>query len=124
MHQLSVEVDGKSFPTKPYMMNFEKDISLEGYGGLPDIFGKKCYLYGEFCVNRKDYADGHTIFGFDLTPRSTGFGPLTLAKQGNLSVSVVFNKAFLERIVIACMMIYDCILDITQHQQVIADFRT
>jgi hypothetical protein len=39
--QISVEVDGQSFPTKPYAADFTKMMSLECYDGLLDTLGRK-----------------------------------------------------------------------------------
>lgn len=63
-------------------------------------------MYGD------DYANGDTLFGIDLTLGPTGLRPSTLVKRGNLSVSVIFNSALGK----VCMMIYDLILEITQHR--------
>ncbi|XP_055344937.1 uncharacterized protein F54H12.2-like [Paramacrobiotus metropolitanus] len=86
--QISVEVDGQSYPTKPYTADFAHNLSLECYDGLLDTLGHRPSLQGGLPFNRTQYNDGYTIFGFDLTPGHTGRGPLTLIKQGNLSVSV------------------------------------
>ncbi|XP_055336728.1 uncharacterized protein F54H12.2-like [Paramacrobiotus metropolitanus] len=90
--QISVEVDGQSYPTKPYTADFARNLSLECYDGLLDTLGHRPSLHGGLPFNRTQYNDGYTIFGFDLTPGHTGRGPLTLIKQGNLSVSVSFGK--------------------------------
>jgi hypothetical protein len=124
IQQISVEVDGQSFPTKPYIANFASKQYLECYDGLLDSLGQKCNPSGEWCIDRANYSEGFTVFGFDLTPGSTGLGPLTLIKQGNLSVSVSFAKALPATVMMICYMVYDSILEINQHRQVIADFTT
>lgn len=68
VQQKNLEVNGQSFPIKPYMMDFKKGMSLEGYDGLLNTLGRKCNPYEEFCVTRKKYASGCTVFGFDSTP--------------------------------------------------------
>ncbi|XP_055342579.1 uncharacterized protein F54H12.2-like [Paramacrobiotus metropolitanus] len=122
--QISVEVDGQSYPTKPYTADFDRKLSLECYDGLLDTLGHRPSLQGGLPFNRTQYNDGYTIFGFDLTPGHTGRGPLTLIKQGNLSVSVSFGKPLKSTIMMVCMLIYDSIIEINQHRQLIADFTT
>ncbi|XP_055334067.1 uncharacterized protein F54H12.2-like [Paramacrobiotus metropolitanus] len=122
--QLSVEVDGQSFPSKPYISHFEHNLSLECYDGLLDTLGYRPSLQGGLPFNRTEYNQGYTVFGFDLTPGHTGRGPLTLIKQGNLSVSVSFAKPLTTTIMMVCMLIYDSIIEINQHRQLIADFST
>ncbi|XP_055356268.1 uncharacterized protein F54H12.2-like [Paramacrobiotus metropolitanus] len=122
--QISVEVDSQSYPTKPYTADFDRKLSLECYDGLLDTLGLRPSLQGGLPFNRTQYNDGYTIFGFDLTPGHTGRGPLTLIKQGNLSVSVSFGKPLKSTIMMVCMLVYDSIIEINQHRQLIADFTT
>ena len=124
IQQISVEVDGQSFPTKPYTADFANKSYLECFDGVLDALGQKCNPSGEWGVDRISYAQGFTIFGFDLTPGSTGLGPLTLIKQGNLSVALTFGEALPETVMMICYMVYDSILEINAHRQVIADFTT
>ena len=124
VQQISVEVDGQSFSTKPYAADFANKLYLECYDGHLDAIGQKCNPSGEWSVDREKYGHGFTIFGFDLTPGSTGLGPLTLITQGNLSVFLAFAKALPETVMMMCYMVYDSIWEINQHRQVIADFTT
>ncbi|XP_055337791.1 uncharacterized protein F54H12.2-like [Paramacrobiotus metropolitanus] len=124
VRQISVEVDGQSYPTKPYNADFAKNQSLECYDGLLDALGAKNHPTGCWSVNRNGYNEGYAIFGFDLTPGHTGRGPLTLIKQGNLSVSVTFAKSHAKSLMMVCMMVFDSIIEFNQHRQLIADFST
>jgi hypothetical protein len=72
INSIAVEIDGQSYPTKPYQPKFEAGISLECYNGLCDTLGKKNNCYGEMPFNRTEYMQGYTLFGFDLTPGHTG----------------------------------------------------
>lgn len=93
IQQISVEVDGQSYPTKPYTADFEKGMWHECYDSLSDTRGRKCNPFGSFVFDREASAHDYAIFGTDLTPGSTGLGPLKLVKQGNLSIAVIFGKA-------------------------------
>ncbi len=122
IRQVSVEVDGQSFPTKPYQMDFSKYQSIEPFDGLLDTLKQRNNPFGELPFHRESYAYGYTIFGFDLTPGGTGLGALTLIKQGNLSVAVTFENPTTETVMLVCFMVYDNILEINNHRQVIVDF--
>jgi len=126
VRQISVEVDGQSYPTKPYLADFAKHRSLECYDGLLDSLKQRNVPHGELPFDREGYEGGYCIFGFDLTPGGTGRGALTLIKQGNLSVSVTFggNSGLTETVMMVCLMVYDSILEVNQHRQIIADFAT
>ncbi|XP_055339280.1 uncharacterized protein F54H12.2-like [Paramacrobiotus metropolitanus] len=122
--QISVEVDGQSYPTKPYTADFGRSQSLECYDGLLDALGYRTHPQNSVHFNRTAYNGGYTLFGFDLTPGHTGRGPLTLVKQGNLSVSVNFEKPLDKTVMMVAMLVYDSIIEINQHRQLIADFST
>ena len=119
-------MDGQSYPTKPYLADFAKHRSLECYDGLLDSLKQRNVPHGELPFDREGYEGGYCIFGFDLTPGGTGRGALTLIKQGNLSVSVTFggNSGLNETVMMVCLMVYDSILEVNQHRQIIADFAT
>ena len=120
--QISVEVDGQGYPTKPYQPEFEKGRSIECYDGLLDVLGRRGSPTGELPFDRDGYCNGYTIFGFDLTPGGTGRGPLSLIKQGNLSVTVTFGKKLDVPMTMVCYMVYDSLLEFNHMRQLIADF--
>jgi len=124
IRQISVEVDGQSYPTKPYQCDFEHYSSLEAFDGLLDTLKQRNNPFGELPFNRDHYGYGYTVFGFDLTPGGTGRGALTLIKQGNLSVAVTFAKPLAETVMMVCLLVYDSVLEVNQHRQIIADFAT
>ena len=95
---------------------------LETYDGLLNTLGERHTPFGQMQFDRKAYGLGHTIFGFDLTPGSTGRGPMTLIKQGSLSVSVSFATPLPDVVMMISMLVYDNLIEINQHRQVIADF--
>ena len=122
INQISVEVDGQSFPTKPYSTNFPKHQFLEAHDGLLNTLGVRHEPYGSMQFDREAYYRGFSVFGFDLTPGSTGRGPMTLIKSGTLSVSVTFARPLHEVVMMVAMLVYDNLIEINQHRQVIADF--
>ena len=122
VNQISVEVDGQSYPTKPYVVDFQRHHYLEAYDGLLNTLGERHTPFGQMQFDREAYSSGHTIFGFDLTPGSTGRGPMTLIKQGSLSVSVSFATPLPDVVMMISMLVYDNLIEINQHRQVIADF--
>ena len=124
LRQISVEVDGQSYPTKPYQADFDKRNWLKCYDGLLDTLKQRNTPFGVLPINRETYAFGYTLQGFDLTPGGTGRGVLTLMKQGNLSVAATCDKPLLETVMMVCFMVYDSVLEINNHRQIIADFAT
>ena len=112
---------------KVFQPNLTRPILRSGciWNALMDCWihwDKKIIPVGNGSQDRNGYDKGYTLYGFDLTPGATGLGPLTLVKQGNLSVAVTFAKPLPKTVMMICMMVYDSILEINQHRQLIADF--
>ncbi|OWA54005.1 hypothetical protein BV898_18428 [Hypsibius exemplaris] len=59
--QISCEVDGQSFPGRPYTADFDKFQSLECYEGLLETFEKRHDPHGEFWFDRENYAGGYSL---------------------------------------------------------------
>ena len=111
--QISVEVDGQSYPTKPYTMDFKKAQCLEPFDGLLNTLAVRHTPYGQLQFDRDAFMHGYTVFGFDLTPGATGRGPMTLIKQGTLSVSVTFASPLQEVVMMVAMLVYDSLIEVT-----------
>ncbi|XP_055354695.1 uncharacterized protein F54H12.2-like [Paramacrobiotus metropolitanus] len=119
---IAVEVDGQSYPAKPYQPDFVNGRSLECYNGLMDTLGRKNSSYGHMPFSRIGYQQGFTIFGFDLTPEHTGRGAMTLIRQGNLAVRVAFAKPLSDTVMMCTMLVMDNLVEFNQHRNLIADF--
>ncbi|OWA54004.1 hypothetical protein BV898_18427 [Hypsibius exemplaris] len=61
LQQISCEVDGQSFPGRPYTADFDKFQSLECYEGLLETFEKRHDPHGEFWFDRENYAGGYSL---------------------------------------------------------------
>ena len=59
--RISVEVDGLSFPTKPYEVDFSHGRSLEAFNGLLDVLGRKHLSTGSLLIDRSDYNKGYSV---------------------------------------------------------------
>ena len=59
--QISIEVDGVSFPTKPYSVDFASGRTLEAYNGLLDVLGRKNLSGGSVLFNRTEFNKGYTV---------------------------------------------------------------
>ncbi|GAV09143.1 LOW QUALITY PROTEIN: hypothetical protein RvY_18737 [Ramazzottius varieornatus] len=87
--QISLQVDGVSFPSKLYLVDFETGRSLEGFDGLLDVLGRKHAPGGSLPFERDGYAKGYTFFAFDLSPSGCGRNALGLIKQGDVTISLI-----------------------------------
>ena len=83
---------GQSFPTRPYQMNFAKNRNLEAFDGLLDVMGRRFSPHGSLMFDRSGFSKGFTILAANLAPSGAGRGSLGLIKQGNLSLSLTFER--------------------------------
>ena len=120
--RISVEVDGISYPTKPYMMNFAHGKSLEAYDGLLDVLGRKHAPHGSLMFDRSGHQNGYAIYGFSLSPSGSGLGELGLIKQGNMSISLAFQNPTTSTLMAVSLFPCDSMLEIDHFRQLFTDF--
>ncbi|OQV19439.1 hypothetical protein BV898_06553 [Hypsibius exemplaris] len=94
LQQISCEVDGQSFPGRPYTAEFDKFQSLECYEGLLETFEKRHDPHGEFWFDREDYAGGYTLFGSSSLPQRRSRCPLLPEEDHPLLVAVWLISPF------------------------------
>ena len=120
--QISVQVDGVSFPSRPYQFDFENGHSLEGFDGLLDVLGRKHAPGGSLPFDRDGYAKGYSMFAFDLSPSGCGRNALGLIKQGNVTVLLTFAKPLDKTLMCICLLYFDSLMEINTFRQLVTDF--
>ena len=120
--QISVQVDGISFPSKPYQLDFANGRSLEWFDGLLDVLGRKHAPGGSLSFDREGYAKGYTLLAFDLSPSGCGRNALGLIKQGNVTVSLTFARPLNKTLMCICLLYFDSLMEINTFRQLVTDF--
>lgn len=121
----SLYADGIQIPSRPLQPNFSKDAELyvEAYHTLFSGTGIHFLNEGN-SISRTDYAEGYTLFAFDLTPDLSAHcaGHWNLVKHGSLRLEVKFERALTTTINCIVYAEFDNILEIDSSRQVIVDF--
>ncbi|KYN14630.1 Uncharacterized protein F54H12.2 [Trachymyrmex cornetzi] len=121
----SLYADGIQIPSRPLQPNFSKDepLYVEAYHTIFSGTGIHFLNEGN-SISRDDYANGYTLFAFDLTPDLSAncAGHWNLVKHGSLRLEVRFEKAL--SVTINCIVYaeFDNVLEIDSSRQVIVDF--
>lgn len=121
----SLYVDGVQIPSRPLQPNFTKDASLyvEAYHTLFSGTGIHFLNEGN-SISRNDYAEGYTLFAFDLTPDLSAHcaGHWNLVKHGSLRLEVRFEKPL--NVTVNCIVYaeFDNVLEIDSSRQIFVDF--
>ena len=119
LQQISCEVDGQSFPGRPYTADFSKHQSLDCYLGLVEALDRRNDPSGEVAINREMFNGGFAIYGMKLS--TCGKGTLGLIRNGNLSVAVSFDQPLKQTIMMVCFMLYDSVIENNQHRILTTD---
>ncbi|XP_071580632.1 uncharacterized protein F54H12.2-like [Temnothorax nylanderi] len=109
----------------PLQPSFSRDepLYVEAYHTLFSGTGIHFLNEGN-SISREDYAEGFTLFVFDLTPDlSANFaGHWNLVKHGSLRLEVRFEKALTTTVNCIVYAEFDNVLEIDSSRQIIVDF--
>ena len=121
----SLYADGMQISSRPIQPNFSKNdpLYVETYYTLFSGTGIHFLNEGN-SISRDDYANGYTLFAFDLTPDLSAncAGHWNLVKHGSLRLEVRFEKALSATINCIVYAEFDNVLEIDSSRQVIVDF--
>lgn len=121
LNYLSVSVDGKQVPSKPYTPNFESK-------GYARAYWHQCLASGQIRDDKgagltfDDFAGGYALFVVDLSPSVLDGDQVELLKSGSLRVELKFETELLQPVHVLVYGTLDSMIEIDRSRQVIADF--
>lgn len=121
LRKIGCYVNGESQPSQPIKLNFEKNLYLDGYHSLFTTTGK-LYRDEGLDINRNDYKNGYSLFGFDLSPAVCSGGHQEPVKRGTLRLEFEFQKALPNTITIILYADFDSTLSIDKFRQVLKNY--
>ena len=112
----------QSFPSQPLTPNFHSGQYLQAYDGLCQALG---YSHADrgFGVDRENFANGYTLFAFDLTSDQCDSDHADPIKYGNIKLEVHFQRALPKAINLIIYAEYDSTLKIDVARNVVTDFQ-
>ncbi|RLU21738.1 hypothetical protein DMN91_006114 [Ooceraea biroi] len=121
----SLYVDGVQIPSRPLQPSFSKDepLCVEAFHSL--FSGTSIHFLNEGnSISREDYAEGFTLFAFDLTSDLSAncAGHWNLVKHGSLRLEVRFEKPLAATVNCIVYAEFDNVLEIDSSRQIIVDF--
>ncbi|XP_077265652.1 uncharacterized protein F54H12.2-like [Temnothorax americanus] len=125
IHFFSLYADSIQIPSRPLQPSFSKDepLYVEVYHTL--FSGTNIHFLNKGnSISRENYAEGFTLFAFDLTlDLSANFaGYRNLVKRGSLRLEVRFEKALTTTVNCIVYAEFDNVLEIDSSRQIIVDF--
>ena len=94
---LSIYVDGQSVPSKALQPNFKSNNYIEAYQNLFTGLRKDSLDLGLYC-SREDFAQGYSLFVFDLKSEILDSTHHPSMRHGNVSLEARFSEALPETI--------------------------
>ncbi|XP_053873628.1 uncharacterized protein F54H12.2-like [Malaclemys terrapin pileata] len=118
---VALYVDGEEIPTKPLQPDFEAGCCVREYMNLVQTAGK--YMKDRsLLIDHEEFAQGYTLFAFDLSPDQECADHYSLIKTGNLRAEVRFGKALTVTINMIVYGVFDNVIEINQRRNVLFDY--
>ena len=120
---LALYVDGMQVPTKPLKPKLESNEDVLSYASLFMGTGQMGRDDGNN-ISREEYANGYTLFAFDLTPDLDDSGHFHLVKTGNLRLELHFQRPLEETINVIVYGEFDNVIEVDRARNVLFDYST
>uniref|UniRef100_A0A158P4S2 Uncharacterized protein n=1 Tax=Tetranychus urticae TaxID=32264 RepID=A0A158P4S2_TETUR len=124
INYLALYVDGVMIPSIPYTPNFSDGIYMREYVNLYRYLNQD-EGHPQMNITHADYADGKTLFAFDLTADgSIGAenGTLSLIRRGIIRMQVKFSKSLVKPIKAIIFAQFDNYIAIDANRNVSIDY--
>jgi hypothetical protein len=117
LKRIAVRVNGQKLPFEDIECDFANGLFYQGYMSL---FHGTSRLFKDLSLGIEpvDYANGHTLYAFDLTPDTSDANNISLVKEGNISLEIQLENALPEAITIITYLEFDAIIEIDHAQNV------
>lgn len=115
MNFIGVYVDGQPVPHQPMQLDFDKGNYIQAYQNL---FLQSEGLY----ISRTEFAEGYSLFLFDLSPDLCDGEHFNLIRHSNLRVELKFNKSLDKTITLIVFAEFESLIEINKTRNVLFDF--
>jgi hypothetical protein len=120
--KISLQLDAQEQPAKPIYCNFEEGATIDGYMSLFVGTGK-AFRDADIDLTRDEYADGYTLYAFDLTPDlASDSDHYSLLKSGSVRLKLTFSTALPNTINAVVYAEFQNVLEIDRNRNVFYDF--
>lgn len=121
VNYLALQVDGKQVPSKALTPDFENGLCTRSYASLFTGTGFMGHDRGNQ-LSRDEYAQGFTLFAFDLTPDLDDGGHFHIKKQGNLRLELQFKNPLPETVNVVVYAEFDNVIEVDKARNVLFDY--
>jgi hypothetical protein len=121
LSEIAVYLDGQLHGLKPLKLNFGSGRFVAAYASL---FGgtNKINRDEGYDISRSDYANGYTLFAYDLTPDLAEDDHLNLTRQGTVRLDLKFAEALAHTVTVVCYAEFHNVIEVDRNRTVVFDF--
>ncbi len=118
---LALHVNDRLTPGKPYTPDFEHHKYIRSYDSPFDALGVK-YSDRTLAIKRRDYPNGYTLWGFDLTLDHSSGNSIAARQVGSIRMELKFRVATPSPVNVILYGDFDASIEFDQIGNVITDF--
>lgn len=115
---VSIYVDGQPVPCKPLELDFNSKNFTRAYYTLFSGFNCDKGVY----LTKEEYAKGHVLYAFDLSPDMCNGDHFNLQHQGNLRVEIKFSEEIKQTLSVLVYAEFQNVIEISKNRHVLCDF--
>jgi hypothetical protein len=119
--ELSVYLDGQQHTIKPLQMDYANNQYVNAYMSMFSGTRKENQDEGND-INRSEFAEGFSLYVFDLTPDLSETGSFNLTRSGGVRVGMKFSKALEKTITVVAFAEFENIIEIDRNRNVVFDY--
>ncbi|XP_041464631.1 uncharacterized protein F54H12.2-like [Lytechinus variegatus] len=125
LNYISITVDGEPLPMRPLRPCFEEGGNQNYIEAYNTLFMGTSRLFSDhgIAINREEYAQGYTLYAFDLTPDLSDGCHLNLVKEGNVRLEAGFDAALPNTVNCIVYSESQGLIQIDRSRNVIYDFK-
>jgi hypothetical protein len=121
LNEVMVYLDGQQLGIKPLSSNFARGQYISAFTSLFNGTGKSNRDEGND-IDRSDFANGYTLYAFDLSPDLSENDHFNLACQGTVRLDLKFATALPHTVTVVAYAEFENIIEIDRNRNVIFDF--
>jgi hypothetical protein len=119
--EISIYLDGQQHAIKPLVMDFENKLYVNAYMNMYSGTRKENQDEGNG-IDREEFANGYSLYVFDLTPDLSENDSFNLIRSGGVRLGMKFRSALAKTITIVAIAEFEKVIEIDRNRNVAFDY--
>jgi hypothetical protein len=119
--EISIYLDGQQHAIKPLVMDFGNKLYVNAYMNMYSGTRKENQDEGNG-IDREEFANGYSLYVFDLTPDLSENDSFNLIRSGGVRLGMKFRSALAKTITIVAFAEFENVIEIDRNRNVAFDY--